>query len=57
MNLATLIGLVILLLAIALILVYFLRQAFDSSDTSRIDEMPEDDPYLNDRDQAHDRHL
>ncbi|HEY9576057.1 MAG TPA: hypothetical protein VIR64_00140 [Pseudobacillus sp.] len=57
MNLATLIGLVILLLFIALILVYFLRQAFDSSDTSRIDAIPEDDSYLNDRDSAHDRNL
>ncbi|WP_156186988.1 MULTISPECIES: hypothetical protein [Bacillaceae] len=57
MNLAALIGLVVLLLCIGLILVYFLRQAFDANDSHRIDAIPEDDSYLNDRDSAHDRNL
>lgn len=43
MNLAILIGLSFLLLCLIFILVYALRVALDSSDTTRIDAIPDDD--------------
>ncbi|WP_191992002.1 hypothetical protein [Bacillus aerolatus] len=57
MGIMTLIGLAILLFIIAFIMIYFLREAFDSSDSSRIDKLPDGESYLNDRDSTHDRSL
>ncbi|MFK2826108.1 hypothetical protein QYG89_10575 [Bacillus sp. B190/17] len=55
MGLFTVIGLAFVLLFIASTLVYFLRQSLDSSDTTRIDNIPEYYNDLPDHDSTHDR--
>jgi len=47
--------LAVLLLFVGLIMVYFLRQAFDSTDASRIDQLPQDHDSFEENSSQHDR--
>ncbi|WP_156151336.1 hypothetical protein [Domibacillus indicus] len=47
-----------ILIAIGLILIYFIRGSFDSADSHRIDKLPDDhDSFINPRDHSHDEKL
>ncbi|SIQ93035.1 hypothetical protein [Domibacillus enclensis] len=56
-------GLVVVLLfgiiiVIGLILIYFIRGSFDSTDHNRVDNIPDDhDSFINPRDPSHDKKL